>query len=107
MSSIKLEELSQNYSLGAIGRIVMTPNVPKDVSITEYITYNVKDILLFKGFEHDLIFEAIVSEDRGKFKLGVDVKIKDKNRVHHTTTDEFGSLQNIMEGYYDLGNLKP
>ena len=107
ISSVKLEELSENYSLGEIGRIIMTPNTPKDVSITEYITYNIKDILLFKGFEHNLIFEAVVSEDRGKFRLCVDVKIKDKNRVHHTITNDTGMLQNVMEGYYDLGNLKP
>ncbi|MFC3160486.1 hypothetical protein ACFP3I_25490 [Chryseobacterium arachidis] len=104
--SKSLQELSDNYKNGEIGTFLKSKST--DFVITDYITYKVLDILDFKGFEHDLNFELVAPLDENdKIRLGLDVKINDKDRVHHIVQLPLGRIQNVMEGYYDLGNLKP
>lgn len=72
--------------------------------LTEYITYSMKKIFLFNGFEDDVIFETICIEDENKKnRLTLCAYIKDSDRIHHIDS----ANNKIYEGYYDLGNLKP
>lgn len=78
--------------------------------LTEYITYDMDNIKLFDGFEHELIFEVIGKEvedtisGQMKLRLGLVVYIKDKDRIHHLRPM---NGKQFFEGYYDAGDLKP
>ena len=106
--SKSLQELSDNYKDGEVGNFLKSKST--DFVITDYITYKILDILDFNGFEHDLNFELVAPLDKNdntKIRLGLDVKVNDNDRVHHIVQSTSGGIQNIMEGYYDLGDLKP
>ncbi|NIF05353.1 hypothetical protein F3J23_07850 [Chryseobacterium sp. Tr-659] len=81
--------------------------IEKDSStqtLTKYITYEMSNIQIFNGFEHELTFELICKEEGGKLRIGLVVYIKDKDRIHHTNTT---MRKDYYEGYYDAGDLKP
>lgn len=93
-------QIRDDYRKEVGEKIVIDPTTQE---LTEYITYEVRNLLLFKDFEHDLTFELICKEDgsSGKIRLGLAVYIEDKDRVHHVTSKQY------FEGYYDAGDLKP
>ncbi|WP_160139496.1 hypothetical protein [Chryseobacterium sp. c4a] len=92
--------LTSNYKEGVGEKISSIQNS----TLTEYITYNMKKIFLFNGFEHDVTLELIcIVDDKKKYRLTLCAYIHDKNRIHHINS--VGAR--IYDGYYDLGNLKP
>ncbi|BEV05640.1 MULTISPECIES: hypothetical protein [Chryseobacterium] len=70
--------------------------------LTEYITYDMSKLLLFKGFEQDIVYELMCKKEGYDIRVGLQTLIDDKDRIHHY---DIGGA--ITKGYYDLGNLKP
>jgi hypothetical protein len=101
-SNTKFTQIRHEYKLGIANEIVIQPHH----ELTEYITYSMSNLLLFKGFEHDLVFELICKENnipQRTIRLGLVVYIKDKDRLHHINI----TSKQYFEGYYDAGDLKP
>ncbi|WP_449388586.1 hypothetical protein [Chryseobacterium lineare] len=94
------DNISARYKSGVGSKIELIQNS----LLTEYITYSMKKIFLFNGFEDDVRFEVICIEDQNrKNRLTLCAYIKDSDRIHHIDA----ANNKVYEGYYDLGNLKP
>ncbi len=88
-------DLNNNYKNGIGQAIANSPNT----KLTEYVTFDMSDILLFQGFEHDLKFELMAVNENKLRRISIQVKVKDTQRIH--------TLPNKYEGYYDFGNIRP
>ncbi|GEJ46919.1 hypothetical protein [Chryseobacterium sp. ON_d1] len=106
--AIQFSNIIYEYKNG-IGTIIESDSSKQ--KLTNYITYEMANIHMFNGFEHELTFELICKEEveeieeaEEKFRIGLVVYIKDKDRIHHTNTQ---MKKDYYEGYYDAGDLKP
>jgi len=94
-SSDSFPDLRSGY-LNGIGAVAAAkPNT----ILTEYITFDMKDVLAFNGFEQDLDFELMCVAKNGMGRLGLQVYITDSDRIH--------TPSGTHSGYYDLGSLYP
>lgn len=100
-ASNSFNDIVRDYE-GGIG--TMIEKNTSNQTLTKYITYEMSNIKIFNGFEHELTFELICKDENGKLRIGLVVYIKDKDRVHHTSSR---MAKNYYEGYYDAGDLKP
>lgn len=96
----------KNYRNGSVKNVILS-SFPTDSKLTEYITYEMQLIEAFEGFQHDLEFEVSCVEENSLHRLGLNVFIKDLNRIHHLEVDSMGRIVPVFSGYYDAGDLKP
>ncbi|UKB84452.1 hypothetical protein LF887_02020 [Chryseobacterium sp. MEBOG06] len=101
-SSPSFFNIKQNYKNGVGTKIIA--GIDSNPVLTEYVTYQMRKIFLFNGFEQDLKFEVICVTVENKLRLTLTVKVKDSDRVHHFA---MATRALFYEGYYDLGDLKP
>ncbi|WP_294276317.1 hypothetical protein [uncultured Chryseobacterium sp.] len=99
--SSDFSSLTAAYKQGIGNRISTIQNS----MLTEYITYSMKKIFLFNGFEHDITLElgCVVDSMNKKNRITLFTYVNDKDRIHHINQ----TYAKVYEGYYDLGNLKP
>lgn len=94
-------QLQSEFENGNIGeRIKKVLGI--DTEITLYTTYEMSEVLLFRGFEEDITLELMCKLEGYNLRLGLQTYVKDQDRIHHKT-----AIGPVYEGYYDLGNLKP
>lgn len=116
LATTNFTSIVENYRNGNLNNLIRAA-LPKNLSmITEYITYDMTQIRNFNDFEEDLNFELVCSLDDHDadlttpniFRLGLNVYIRDFDRLHHVEIDiESRKIELVYSGYYDLGNLKP
>ncbi|MDI9308867.1 MAG: hypothetical protein QM535_01530 [Limnohabitans sp.] len=94
--------LKEKFEEGAM-KIIEPEN--SEMKATYYITYEMKNIKDFNGFEQDITLELGCTIDtNNKFRLNLFSKIRDTNK---TKKHPYPIDKNGYEGYYDLGTLHP